>query len=276
MQPTFTEIKYAARSSLKHRWPEAMAVSLVFIATSLLNVLTQYMLMTVFKVKDVWTPFTPTDVPMYSQMASIGITLFSAVFSLIVMFPLIFGVIRWFWLVTGGSDPALNEIFHYFSSSKVFFKTMALSIGLYLRLVVGAIVCFSPYIAMGVLTTPDLYDRLGITMPVVMESLRPLVSFSKILGFIVLLLWISTYALCYTVVFSEPELTAHRTVRRTVEVTRGFRFNSVCFAFSFFGWAIACLLVLPVLFVMPYFLSSIAIYGREIYRTSKHGATADR
>lgn len=275
MQPTFSEIKHAAKKSLKHRWPEAIAVSLVLIATALLNSVMQEVLMAVFKVNGTWSPFTSTDMSAYSVMACVGITVFSAVFSLAVMFPLTFGVMRWFWLVTGGSDPSIGEIFHYFSSAKMYFKTLGLSAGLYLRLIFGAIVCFAPYIAISMLTAPDLYNRFGFAMPVVMDSLTPLVSIFGSLGFVALLMWASTYAFCYTVVFSEPELSVHRTIKRSINVSKGFRFNSVCFFFSFFGWMLAGLLVLPLIFSVPYFLSSFAVYGREVYRTRNRGTKAD-
>ena len=270
MQPTFSEIKKAARGALKHRWPEAIIVSVVLIATLLLNTFMQYMLMSIFKVKEVWTPFTPTDLPIYSQFASVGITLFSAVFSFLVIFPLTFGVMRWFWAVTGGSSVSVGDIFYYFSCPKIFFKTLGLSIRLYIMLVIGAIVCFLPYILLGIATSPYLYDSLGVSMPIFMNGLLPLVSFFKLFGFLALLMWISVYLMCYTVIFSEPELSAGKTISRTVKVTKGFRFNTVGFFFSFFGWLLLSLLAVPLIFTVPYLLASFAVYGREVYRASKH------
>ncbi len=270
MQPTFSEIKKAARGALKHRWPEAIIVSVVLIATLMLNTFMQYMLMSIFKVKEVWTPFTPTDLPLYSQFASAGITLFSAVFSFLVIFPLTFGVMRWFWAVTGGSSVSVGDIFYYFSCPKIFFKTLSLSIRLYIMLVIGAIVCFLPYILLGIATSPYLYDSLGVSMPIVMNGLLPLVSFFELFGFLAFLMWISIYLLCYTVIFAEPDISSGEIIRRTVKVTKGFRFNTVGFFFSFFGWLLLSLLAVPLIFTVPYLLASFAVYGREVYRASKH------
>ena len=270
MQPTFSEIKKAARGALKHRWPEAIIVSVVLIATLMLNTFMQLMLMSIFKVKEVWTPFTPTDLPLYSQFASVGITLFSAVFSFLVIFPLTFGVMRWFWSVTGGSSVGVGDIFYYFSCPKIFFKTLGLSIRLYIMLVIGAIVCFLPYILVGIATSPYLYDSLGVSMPIFMNGLLPLVSFFKLFGFLAFLMWISMYLLCYTVIFAEPEISSCKIIRRTVKITKGFRFNTVGFFFSFFGWILLSLLAVPLIFTVPYLLASFAVYGREVYRASKH------
>lgn len=270
MQPTFAEIKYAAKTSMKHRWTQGIAVSFVFVATALLDILMQYMLMVIFKVTNVWSPFTPTDLPLYSVVASVGTTIFSCLFSLAVMFPLIFGIMRWFWMVTGGSNPDIGEIFHFFSEPKQFFKSFRISIGIYLRLIVGTVVCFLPYIAMSILTQPDVYNKLGFDMPIVMESLNSIVGILEFLGFAALMLWVSSFALFYSVMFSEPELSAHKTIRKTTKMSRGLRFNLVTFVLSFFGWFMLSFLIVPLLFVAPYFLSSMAVYGREAYRASHH------
>ncbi len=276
MQPTFAEIKYAAKASMKHRWAEGIAVSFVFAATALLDILMQYMLMVIFKVTNVWSPFTPTDLPLYSVVASVGITVFSALFSLCVMFPLIFGVMRWFWMVTGGSDPDVGEIFHFFSEPKKFFKSFKISIGIYLRLVIGTVVCFLPYILMSIFTQPDIYNELGFDMPIVMESLNSVVGILEFLGFAALVLWVSSFALFYSVLFYEPDLSAHKTIKKATKMSRGLRFNFVTFVLSFFGWFILSFFILPLLFVAPYFLSSLAVYGREAYRAAQHRFSTSR
>lgn len=275
MQPTFSEIKAAAKSSLKHRWPEAIAVSLVLMATSLLSTVIQQVLMSVFRINVTWSLFTTEGIPAYSVAAGIGIIAFSVIFSLAVIVPLAFGVMRWFWLVTGGSDPTVGEIFHYFSSAKVFFKTLGLSVSLYWRIIVGTIVCFAPYIAVRVLTSPELYNRLGVTMPLVMDSLNSLASIFRVLGLIAVLLWMSIYLFCYAVVFTEPQLSVRGSIKRSIAVSKGFRFSSVCFLFSFFGWWLAGILVLPLLFTVPYVFASFAVYGREVYRSNNRTAKAE-
>lgn len=268
LQPTFSEIKIAAKNSLRHRWPEAIAVTLVFLSTALLNVVMQSALMTIFKVDNVWSPFSPTDVPIHNIVAGNCITIFSAVFSLSVMFPLIYGVMRWFWLVTGGSDPSISEIFHYFSSAAVFGKAVLVSVGIFWRLVVGAVISFLPYVLLNIVTLPDFYNRLGITMPTWMDSLTTLIPILEVLGFLLLMLWVSLYAMFYTVMFNNPSQSAHSIIRSSVKITRNRRMRFVVFVFSFLGWFFLNLTVLPLIFTVPYFMASLAVYGREVYRSA--------
>ena len=101
MRPTFGDIKTTALSSLKGRWSEAIAASMILVAVSLLNSFLQTILMQVFKVDAIWTFYSPMELPEYNTVASICISLFSALFSLLIVFPLFFGVLRWFWMITG-------------------------------------------------------------------------------------------------------------------------------------------------------------------------------
>ncbi len=267
-QPTFSEIKSAAKKALKHRWGEAIAVSLIVLGTALLDIIMQALLMTIFKVDAVWSPFTPTSVPFYSIVASNCITVFSAIFSLVIMFPLIFGVMRWFWHVTGGNDPDISDIFYYFSSAKQFGKALLIAIGLFWRMVLGAAICFLPYTAVSLLTQSEFYSRLGVTMPTYMSGAYPLVSLFEALGFFMLLLWISIYAMFYSAMFSEPELSAPRTIKLGSVISRGYRMRFIGFILSFFGWIVLSILALPLLFFVPFFMASLSIYGREIYRSA--------
>lgn len=271
-QPTFTEMKNAAKSSLKHRWAEAIAVSLVFLATALLNTVMQAALQIIFKVDTVWSPITPTNVPINSIIASISITLFSAIFSLIVMFPLLFGVMRWFWFVTGGGDPSIGDVFYYFSSARVFFKALGISVSIFWRLILGAVICFLPYTAISILTNADFYNLIGISMPTVMSSLYSLATMFEMLGFFLLLLWVSGYSMFYTVMFYEPELSVRKTLKQAVAISKKQRMRFIGFFFTFFGWVLLSSLFLPLLYFLPFFLASMCVYGREMYRSAQRNS----
>lgn len=266
MQPTFTEIKKAALSALKNRWPEAIFAVTIFLSVALLDTLMQFVLMSIFKVDAVWSPFTPTTIPFYNIIASVCITVFSAVFSLTVCFPLLFGVMRWFWQVTGGANPTLNEIFVFFSEGKLFKKAVLISIGLFLRLALATIISFLPAIICNILLTPDLYNELGFSMPLWLEGLHPLIDIVKLLGFTAFIFFVSRYVLFYAVMFLEPTLSAHKTMLKAKQLSAGKTARFLGFVLSFFGWGLLCLFIVPILFVLPFFLSSLSVYGREEYR----------
>ena len=271
-KPTFSEIKSAAKSTLKHRWAEGIAISLVLLATTFLNIIMQFALQTIFKVDTVWSPVLPTEIPLHSVVASVGITLFSAIFTLIVTLPLLFGTLRWFWLVTGGSDPCVGEVFYYFSSARAFFKALGISVSIFWRLILGTVLCFLPYAIMSMLTNSEFYNFLGISMPTYMSSLYSLGTILEMLGFFLLLLWISRYAMFYVAMFSEPELSTRQTIKLTLRLSKQNRMRFVGFFFTFFGWVVLSFLMIPLLYFLPFFMTSLCIYGREVYRSAQRNS----
>lgn len=270
-QPSFSEIKFAAKSALKNRWGESIAVSTVMMITFLLNIVMEETLKTIFKVDVVWTLLDPANIPTHSIIASACITVFSVLFSLLVTIPLLFGTIRWFWLVTAGQDPAVGEVFYCFSNAKVFLRSMGLSVGLFLRVVIGVVLCFLPYIIVSMLTDPYFYVSFDLPMPSWMASLIPIKPIIELISLLLLLLWFSIYALYYAVMLVEPNLSGNGILKRAAVLSRRYRVRFVGFTLSFLGWFALGLAILPLLFVIPFYIASLCIYGREIYRSAQRG-----
>ncbi len=269
MQPMFQEIKSAARTALKHRWSEAIAATMLLLITVLLNTVMQLVLMNILKVDTVWSPFTPTATPDHNQIAAAGLTLFSAAFTLFVVFPLTFGVMRWFWMISNGCDARLNELFGYFSSGKLFFRTIRLSLALFFRLVLGAVVCYLPYSIVAVITNPKIYEMFSWAFKKHVPGLVALAPTLKFLGTLGFFFWISTYILFFAVMYTESDWSVKNVIRRAVRISKGNRLRFIGFIFSFFGWLLSCLLIFPLPFVLPYILASTAVYGREALRFAR-------
>ena len=268
MQPTFTKIKNDARNILKGRWPEAMLVSVSFLAVCLLNTIAQGVLMQLFKVNAVWSPFSPTNLPDLSIIASIGITIFSSLYTIFLSSPFLFGVLRWFWLLTNGVDVPLNELFYFFSSGKIFWKSVRLSLGVFLRIVFAAGISLLPYVLWSVAFDPALYDHFNIAMPIWMSGLFPIAQFLKFIGLFFFVLLSLRCLVVYIPLNACPELSVRKMFGFASRLIHGRLFRFLGFLLSFFGWFLLSLLCLPLLFTLPFFLTSLCIYGKEEYKDS--------
>lgn len=268
MQPTFTKIKESSLKALQGRWPEAMLVSVSFLAVCLLNTVAQGLLMQMFKVNAVWSPFSPTTLPKISVIASVGITVFSSLFTVFISTPFFFGVLRWFWLITSGKEAPLGEIFCYFSTPKLFGKSVRLSLALFFKIVLAAVLCLLPYILWSVAFSPELYDRFQLSMPIWMSGLFPVAEFLKLLGLLAFAVISVRFLLFYVPLFTEPGLNVRATFKFATGLIHGKLFRLIGFLLSFFGWFLLSLFVLPLLFTLPFFLSSLCIYGQEELRDS--------
>ena len=266
MQPDFKEIKLAAKSSLKSRWAEAISLSLGVAILMLLDLFFQEILMTIFKVDAVWSLVEPTTLPNYSAIPSVCITVFSAVYCLFVVTPFAFGVMRWFWHITSGKDVAMKEAFYYFSSGKQFFKVVLVSLGLFLRLAVAVVICFMPYILLTLLTTPDIYNYFGYAMPINLSGLNPLASLAEFIGFFYFAFWATRYALVFVPMMNDESLSASKIFKETLKLARHRAIRTLAFLLSFIDWVLLSVLFVPLIYVLPFGLASLTVYGREELR----------
>ena len=263
MRPTFYEIKKASRNALRTRWPEAVLVVLAFCIISLVNSISQALLMHLFRLGALWSPFSDNSLPALNLIASISITLLSALFSFIVSLPFVLGVLKWFWAVTNGSNARLSDVFFYFQSGSLYRKAVTFSIFIFLRIALMSIVCFLPYILAKILTNPAFYLLLGKETPIFVSGLFNMVDILKGLGIVSVAVLNMKHLLFPFLLFTNPELSSAKTIKKAREIYHFEPLKLISFVFSFFGWFLLCIFVIPIVFVAPYFISSLAIYARE-------------
>lgn len=263
MQHTFKQIKDKAKETLRGNWPMAVAITATVLSLLLLDIILQYILMTVFRVDAVWSVISPTTLPHYSMVAGFGITAFSAAYSLFLFVPFLMGVLRWFWKNSRDENNSLSEVFYYFSSSKLFFKTVYIAFLLFLLVILGAVVCFIPYIIMNQLTKPEFYSLFGCGMPLWASGLFPLVQFFKLAGMILFLCWVTRYMLFFVPFFENEQAKVGAIISGSIALTKGRLLRLVGFVLSFIGWALLCLFLLPALFILPYTLAGLVEYAKS-------------
>ena len=270
MSSTFGSIKSSALSSLKGRWCEAIAASMALVSVSLLNSFLQAILMGIFKVDAIWTFYSPTVLPQYNTIASVLISVFSSLFSLMIVFPLFFGVLRWFWMVAGGEKAPLDAIFYYFSSGRQFARALAVAFAVLWRIALGAVICFLPLIIANIISSPAMYSAFGLAMPIWLSGVYPLKVVVRLFCICFFALWILRYSLFYAAALAAPGIPVRSMFARSVAMTKGRPLRFLAFSLSFIGWYFLCILVLPLIFVLPYLLASFSVYGHA--ECSEHAA----
>lgn len=186
---------------------------------------------------------------------------FSALFSLLIVFPLFFGVLRWFWMITGEEKASLDGIFYYFSSGKLFFRALSVAFGVLWRVTVGAVICFIPLVIANLVSSPWIYSVFGYAMPIWMSGMYSMHSTIKFFCICLFILWSLRYSLFYAVALFSPGISVRAVFRRSIDMTRGNLLRFLGFVFSFIGWYFISILVLPIVFVIPYMLAAFSVYG---------------
>jgi uncharacterized membrane protein len=168
--------------------------------------------------------------------------------------------------IKGGMDEPPATVFYYFSSARLFFKTVLLASLLFLLIILGALICFIPFIMISLLTKPEFYALFGTGMPVWTSGLFSLAQTFEIAGLFLFVCWVARYALFFVPFFENEQMSVAKIISESVKLTKGKLIRMIGFLFSFIGWILLCFILLPALFVIPFALSSLVEYAKEEQR----------
>lgn len=262
MLPASKTMKQAAKEILRGKWPQLLAVTGIFCSGYLMIILTQQILQDTLGVS---ASLADMLAGQRLPSPSPGVLL-TELLSLLLLFilwgPLQLGVQRWFWRLSGGADDTVGGLFHYFSSGRLYARSLAFRILYSLRLLLIGVVSFLPAVIAYVLVSPDFYAAIGVRAPVTMTSLWSLPSALFLIGLVAYIAWSLRYFLAPYLLMNDSTLTPSQALKLSVKATKGSRGAFFGFQLTFLGWLLLCLLGLPILFVFPYMTAARAVFAR--------------
>jgi len=264
MLPTNVAAKSTARVTLKKRWPAAIAVSLILLTVFIIEIYFQQLILVLVKGDYVWSPLQPQNVIYLNQWPNVLVSVVSTLFCVIITFPLVFGVLRWFWRITGGADDSIGGVFHYFSSINNYLMSVKVFWGLFWRTVVVTAVAFLPYLIVDAATSPKVYALIGTSVPLGISSLSSIADLLIILGLVGFVAFIIRYYLVPSILFWDENVSVHKAFKYSAVISKGSKGAFFYFVISFIGWFVLSLLAVPLLFTIPYFLASITVFSRYV------------
>ncbi|CDZ23585.1 putative membrane protein [[Clostridium] cellulosi] len=261
--------KYNGLKALKNSWLKAIAVLLI------LGLL-------VFGISQLESAYRKiTEIPELTDNGLINLNIYSFIISLVfsiiaffIMTPLILGMTEWYWNLTSGAKPAIGDIFGWFGSGKLYGKS------LWLRFYVGVrkalwwlLTCGLPAV---LLVAAEYYlSNVNINNPqnlsdsdirkVLIAGVLSFFGGTLMIGGIILFLFVtSRYTLANYLIVEDSSRKVSDVVRDSIRYTKDYRWEITKFFLSYIGWAIACIAIVPILFVVPYFYSSFTVYSKHI------------
>lgn len=169
--------------------------------------------------------------------------------------PIFNGFVRAFYKAAYTETIDLKDVFYYFSSGR-YGNALGLNIRVIIRMLLPVLILFSPLIAYEVLVSvfsPEFRDNFLYA------------DFHFILA---LLSSITTtlYALRYFTVFTvsadNPQFTPKQVFQYNRYIMKNRTVSAAKLVFSFTPWLLLCLLVLPMLYVIPYMTMSLCVSAK--------------
>ncbi len=242
-------IKTEGKASLKDKWIGAVAVSLPSVAVFIL-------IIALFSLRQ--------TLAQSGEILISRIVLGLSVLIGIICLCLILGSTRWFSLVSKGEDASVSCIFYYFSSFRLFFKALWFSLNFLFRALVIGIICFIPFVLICFLQSQGFYDITGLVAPDITPVLWPLSYLFFLACFALFVFVFSRYSISpalFTLCDTAGVQQSFKASKKLMEGNSKLWFG---FFISMAGWFVLGFLGVPLLYTIPCFSISYAVFSLKI------------
>ncbi len=250
--PPVIAIKKEAKESLRGKWTMGFAIASVIIGMFFIGL-------------SVWSLFSSLLRPFLNDLSAFLISLIPVL--LLWQFlgvPLLYGTLRWCWYISGGENVPFVEIFYYLGSGKNYFRAISLGFRIFLRIIIILALCFSPSIIITIICMPKFYSLFGFSMPYFVSSLWALGNVLEFFGATLSVILLIRYVPSPILLINDEKISPQEALNLSIIISKFANGKTISFLFSFFLWALLSVLVIPLFYVIPFFLVSYCFYCRHL------------
>lgn len=257
------KIKIQAKKALTGNWPGAVgAVFLALCLTLFITIPGDIVFIIIeeliYKLAEIFEPANLLVNNIYLIYA-----IFIPIVSFIPLFlvsPLLTGVLKYFYSLAKNSDADFSEVFSYFG--KKYPRVISLNLSVFLRcffrIFIPLVPCYVSHAIMDAIT----YSKESLAF---WEIMWYAISYALLfIGIIVAVRLCTGHFLSFFVFFEDETLSNKELVVFSKDSMKSFKNSMLRLALSMSPWIIICITVIPLIFVLPYILTSMSISAKWI------------
>ena len=241
MTVSISSIKAEAKSALKGKWIMAIIAALTFLFSFLIIQNSAY--------------------PLSFAVGDTAATIIMYVLMFVVCFPLLLGVMRYYWRIFGGADETPVAVFYYFSEFSLFFKALKLWLMLFLRIALHALVFYLPTIAIYVISAPEFYRFIDTAIPIWSQNLSAILSFFSSISFALVVVSTIKFYLSPILIIADDKMDLEEAIHMSSVISKTSLTDFIFLLLSLLGWILLSVLFIPLIITLPYFLMCYTVHS---------------
>lgn len=198
-------------------------------------------------------------------------TVLLLLYSFFLSVPLFFGVLRFFWRMLFSSNDNPVSVFYYFSEKTIYLKCLKLTLKLVLKAIIPAIILFIPVFGLWLVSKGSIFEMINVSIPLWTANLTYIFIFVRTLAIILLVIHMFKYYLAPLFFIADENMDLDEVMHMSTVISKKSSIDFSYLIFSFSGWIILSLLVIPLVFTLPYFFSAYTVHFRfAVAEYNKH------
>ena len=242
MTASSSVVKLTAKTALKNNWLKTSVASLIVLFAFF-----------IISIASGFVSFVLNDFAAY---------VFLGICAIFLLFPLAFGLIKFFWRFIFGADDSPVSVFGYFSAKAEYKRALRLTVSLILRAAGFGLLLFFPAIIVDLFSGVKVYDFLNIPIPIWTSNFSYLSAFLKTLAGVALFFVMLKYYPAPFLVVADENMDVAEAIHMSVTISKNVMLDIIYLFLSFIGWIALSVLIIPLVFTMPYMLTSLSFHVR--------------
>lgn len=181
-------------------------------------------------------------------------------FGFFVVSPLAIGLIRFFWRMNFGQIDNPIDVFYYFSSKEIYFKVLHLVFAIAIRTVICFLIFSIPVYALRLITGTWIYNALNVSIPIWTANLSNLISFIQFISTTATIVYVLKFYLAPMLFVADENMDIGEALHMSTVISRRTTLDFIFLIFSFTGWILLSVLMVPLIITLPYMIISYLIH----------------
>ena len=242
MNVSSTIVKKTAITALKNKYTGGVVCSSIYLFTWLICI------------------FVTELVSNFGGMMST--LLLFAVLCVFLILPLTLGLIYWGIRIifSGDSEPVL--IFKYFSSRKDYIRSIRLWLPITGNALFYGFLLFLPAVFADMVANGRIFILFGVQIPLWASSIWGISVALRIIASLCLIFVLLKFYLAPFLLVADENMEPLEAIHMSKVIATRSRKDFIWLVFSFTGYIIACIFMIPIVFILPYLTASYAVHCR--------------
>lgn len=191
----------------------------------------------------------------------ISFVLFCAILFFIVS-PLYMGFLKYFWVLSEGTNKGEICVFWYFSSFKTYFKPIKLFLTIAVKVLPLGLAFHLPALAVWIFSKSFTFELFDIAVPLWASNLQSIVDFLFFLAQIATLIYSSRFYIAPVLLIADSNMDLFEAINMSEVIAKKNSVDFLSLIFTLSGWIAACFLVMPLPFILPYLIMCYVVHFR--------------
>lgn len=267
-------IKRNSRRALAENWSQGVAAGLILTLSTLLSLLTEQTLYRILNSQEYRAILERIPVIQgwlssghYGAVVHLLTILVVGVIEFFLLIPLLLGICKWAFAVVSAKPAPITYLFYYYTGFRKYRTCIHMGLSIFFRMFGYLLVGILP--AACIYSLGMFYQNSSDYSSYIAAVIRGFSILFLVMGLIYTAYAMMKYVLAGYLYADDLSLRPSQAIHGSVRIMARERFHFLWLVASFLPLFLCCILVVPLLFVIPYFSVCSAMYAKYLIERDK-------